>query len=260
MRWQIVTAIDIITELVFVALAALLVHDLKMSLSNKSMVVIAFLFRLPYVAYLAILLCRLTSYARLIAFATLHLHYLAGGITSTNPPLDLVGAIVWAQIELHYSNIAATVPCLKPFMSAVSTNYGATEPAAMTTSGGSKLYGSSGSRSRPPKRKGSSYALGSMGKDRRGSMGGSRSGIFRMARRGPFKMNSETFGEEPSGTGNGHMVVQQGKTRHDSNSIGSNDSRKMIIKKEVNIKVERDGSSGPDEEMGIEPMDAGRAV
>lgn len=191
-------------------------------------------------------------------FAALHLHYLASGIKSLNPPLDLVGAAVWAQIELHYSNVAATVPCLKPFMSAVSTNYGATEPAALTTSaGGSKAYGSSGSRHR---RKGSTYALGSMSREKSTTQGGSKPGIFRMAKRGPYKMNSETFGEETPSTGHGHMVVQQGKARHDSNSIGSNDSRKMIIKKEVNIRVERDGSSQPDEEMGIEPMDAGRAI
>ncbi len=46
-RWQIITAIDIVIEFMLVGLAAYLVHDLKMSLSRKSMVVLAFCFRLP---------------------------------------------------------------------------------------------------------------------------------------------------------------------------------------------------------------------
>ncbi|KAL8824835.1 MAG: hypothetical protein Q9191_004790 [Dirinaria sp. TL-2023a] len=188
----------------------------------------------------------------LIAFAALHLHLLAHGISSLNPSLDLVGPVIWAQIELHYSNIAATVPCLKPFMAAVSTNYGATEPGAMSQ-GGSRGYGSSSA-----KRKGSSYVLSSMSKDRNSSNLDSKGGIFRAAKRGAYKMNSESFGASQST--NGHVVVQQGKAKQDSNSIGSNDSRKMIIKKEVNIRVERDGGSQPDEELGIEPVGAGRAI
>lgn len=99
--------------------------------------------------------------------------------------------------------------------------------------------------------------LSSMNKDRNSNLD-SKGGIFRVAKRGAYKMNSETFGASPST--NGHVVVQQGKAKQDSNSIGSNDSRKMIIKKEVNIRVERDGGSQPDEELGIEPVGAGRAI
>ena len=48
-RWQFVTALDIVVEVVLVCLAAVLVHDLKMPLTKKAVVVIAFLFRLPCV-------------------------------------------------------------------------------------------------------------------------------------------------------------------------------------------------------------------
>lgn len=48
-RWQIVAAIDIATEVVLVCLAVYLVHDLKMKIMNKAVVVLAFFFRLPYV-------------------------------------------------------------------------------------------------------------------------------------------------------------------------------------------------------------------
>ena len=48
-RWQFVTAIDVVVELILVCLAAVLVHDLKMPLTKKAAVVLAFLFRLPCV-------------------------------------------------------------------------------------------------------------------------------------------------------------------------------------------------------------------
>lgn len=48
-RWQIVTVVDIIIEVVLVFLAAILVHDLKMPITRKAAVVTAFFFRLPYV-------------------------------------------------------------------------------------------------------------------------------------------------------------------------------------------------------------------
>ena len=189
--------------------------------------------------------------ARLVPFAVLHLHFLARSIRSLNPSLDLVGPVIWAQIELHYSNIAATVPCLKPFMAAVSTNYGATEPAAMSQ-GGSRGYSSSNNKPRA-----SNYLLSSMIQNRLSNID-PKAGIFRVGKRGGYKMNSDTFGAGPST--NGQMIVQQGKAKQDSNSIGSNDSRKMIIKKEVDIRVESNAGSQPDEELGIEAVGAGRAI
>ena len=47
-RWQIITVIDILVEVILIGLAVLLVHDLRMSFTRKAVVVIAFLFRLPY--------------------------------------------------------------------------------------------------------------------------------------------------------------------------------------------------------------------
>lgn len=55
-RWQIVTAVDIVVEILLVCLAAYLVQGLKMSLSRKAMVVVAFCFRLPYAHVLPSLL------------------------------------------------------------------------------------------------------------------------------------------------------------------------------------------------------------
>ena len=48
-RWHFVAAIDVGVELILVCLAVVLVHDLKMPLTKKAAVVLAFLFRLPCV-------------------------------------------------------------------------------------------------------------------------------------------------------------------------------------------------------------------
>ena len=177
----------------------------------------------------------------LIAFALLRLHNLATGIRSPNPTLDLVGAVVWAEIELHYANIAATMPCLRPFMAAVSTEYGATDPR---TALGSKVYGSSNG----DRKGGASYILSSFGSGSRKEKTYSNidTTITRMSRKGTSRMNSDISpNDRPN---NETTIVHEGK--HDEVSIGSNDSRKMIIKKKIDIRVHRGEAGENDEEAG----------
>ncbi len=212
-----------------------------MPLTKKAVVVLAFLFRLPcvYVPQPHLMYSNLLIETRLIAFALLRLHNLATGIRSPNPTLDLVGAVVWAEIELHYANIAATMPCLRPFMAAVSTEYGATEPR---TALGSKAYGSSGGD-----RKGASYILSSFGSAARKEKNYSNieaTKTSRMSRKNTSRMNSDISRIDRSN--NETTIVHEGK--HDEISIGSNDSRKMIIKKKIDIRVQRGEAGQNDEE------------
>jgi len=193
----------------------------------------------------------LTCRNRLIAFAILRLLFLSKGITSLNPSLDLVGAVVWAEIELHYSNFAGTIPCLRPFMMAVSTDYGATEPRQPLGSKGYDSYRSGNGMER-----GSNYGLSSM-LSRTGTRPNSMNpGLFSTSRRGTSRMDSSNGFRH--GANNKSTVIHE-VTHHDSNSIGSNDSRKMIIKKEVDFRVEH-GRAGPgDKELGIQSLN-GRAL
>lgn len=46
-RWQVVTAFDIITELILLALPVHLVWKLQMPLTKKAMIIVAFWIRLP---------------------------------------------------------------------------------------------------------------------------------------------------------------------------------------------------------------------
>jgi hypothetical protein len=62
---------------------------------------------------------------RVVIPTAFRLYYLNIEFSSSDPTLDAVLASVCTQIELNYAIIAATTPCLRPFMSALSTNYGA---------------------------------------------------------------------------------------------------------------------------------------
>lgn len=62
---------------------------------------------------------------RVIASVALRLYYLNIEFHSSDPTLHGVLASVCTQIQLCYAIIAATTPCLRPFMTALSTNYGA---------------------------------------------------------------------------------------------------------------------------------------
>ncbi len=59
-------------------------------------------------------------------------------IMSDDPTLVGAMACVWTLVELHYSNISSTIPCLNPLMSAFSTNFGAMGPETVI----GKEYGS----------------------------------------------------------------------------------------------------------------------
>jgi len=67
---------------------------------------------------------KLMVLTRLIAITKLRLHYLNYGFASSNPTLMDLPALLLALIELGWGLISATIPCLNPFMRAVSTNYG----------------------------------------------------------------------------------------------------------------------------------------
>jgi len=117
-----VTVFDVVTEASLFGSSLLLVQGLQLSLHKKLVVLFAFGLRLP-----------------VIAIAVLRLYYLAMQFSSSDPSLDGVTASVCTEIELCYAIVATTMPCLKPFMSALNTNYGG--PTNTKTPPGSKATG-----------------------------------------------------------------------------------------------------------------------
>lgn len=53
------------------------------------------------------------------------LRYLGRELASSNQTLDGVFPTICIQIEMSYAIIAASIPCMRPFMTATSTSYGA---------------------------------------------------------------------------------------------------------------------------------------
>ncbi|KAN0096809.1 hypothetical protein V8E51_015614 [Hyaloscypha variabilis] len=123
-RWQIVTAFNIISEAAIFGMSIFLIFRLKMALSQKSIVVIAFGMRLPT-----------------IAFCALRIHYFFQAFFTTDPSFDGVFFSAWTQTELAYSIISATLPCLKPFMSTISANWGEAPKPEFASSNPSGSYG-----------------------------------------------------------------------------------------------------------------------
>ncbi len=58
---------------------------------------------------------------------TARLHYLSREFSSLNSTLDGVFAAICTQIEMSFIIIAAIIPCLRPFMRTISTNYSAAQ-------------------------------------------------------------------------------------------------------------------------------------
>lgn len=109
-KWQAVAAFDILSELVLFLIPVSFLLGLQMKLDQKLKVVTAFALRLP-----------------IIAFALLRLYHLREEIQSDDPPLAGALVYVWQQVEMHYSLIATTLPCVTPFLSSVNTHFGALE-------------------------------------------------------------------------------------------------------------------------------------
>ncbi|KAK2743765.1 hypothetical protein FQN57_004702 [Myotisia sp. PD_48] len=106
-KWQAFTAFDISTEALLVALTVFLVWGLQMPWSRKAVVVGAFCSRLPVVVTSAI-----------------RIHYINLIKDFQDPTLTFTTAILCTEVLVHYSLMAATIPCLKPFVISFNTGWG----------------------------------------------------------------------------------------------------------------------------------------
>ncbi|KAF4260989.1 hypothetical protein LV164_000063 [Aspergillus fumigatus] len=219
-RWEFITAMDIVTELILFSLAVTLLHGLFMPLKRKLQIGSAFLFRLP-----------------LIIFTIFNIYTLNGHYHVPDPTLSVVTSKIWSQVELNYALIACSVFCLRPFMAAVSTNYG--------TAGDSNLKSSLGSSSRTPK----DNSSGSGSKSRVGLLGNEERGTWRSRL---WKCRAAKNGRP---TDLERCLARGGLATEDStvaplsppielaerkglNSAGSDGTTKMIIRKDVQYSVE----------------------
>lgn len=190
---------------------------------------------------------------RIIAFASLRLYYLRQTIHSHDPTLIGIPMSIWTQIELNFSLIACTIFCLRPFMVAVSTNYGTAGDSTLESSAGrSRKNTTSGSRSAGRSGTGGSFALRSLKRSLKKDisvLSSSSTAVERDRDRAGFNPLKEgvelaTIPQGPTSpittTVTAAVEAEPGTRRHgdDRSSVGSNDSTKLIIKKDVQYSVQ----------------------
>jgi hypothetical protein len=180
---------------------------------------------------------------RVVSFPRYHL--------STDPAYTLTYFYIWTQTALYISLITSITPCLKPFVAGLNTGYGAfdTEHVAEQTFGS---YGFNGyaSKKKPiqrssqiPSKSAGSFANGlrSLGggvNGRKRSTVDGRSGqASTVAKNMKLILDPKTAGQSEERAG-GIATTQAPAATQDGNSIGSNDSQQMIIRKDVAWKVE----------------------
>jgi hypothetical protein len=188
---------------------------------------------------------------RLIAITILRLYYLNLGFTSSNPTLIGLPALLLAQIELGWSLISSTIPCLNPFMRAVSTNYGAM--GTDTIMDGSHL-----SNTNKGSHGGGSYGIRSIFSNKSQNLMSKHSAksttlISSSSHHEPQATTIEMRAYRNNEDNVLHVPIYRGdhssttarvysEGRVDAASIGgdSNDSTRMIIRKEVQWLVQTD--------------------
>lgn len=138
--------------------------------------------------------------------------------------------ITWTSTELHYSLVSATIPILRSFMSNLSTNYGAGQGPRRSSYG----QGTSGSHSRSALRS----------RDNRAS-----SHVFELrsiagkAIKPPQHLDFEKVNCFPNTVGSSRAYSSSDTKDTDAGSTGSNESQKMIIRKDITWQVQRNDSN-----------------
>lgn len=147
---------------------------------------------------------------------------------SEDPTLRESQFITWTSAELHYSVVAATIPILRPFMSNLSTNYGAGQGPESNAYGQGTTNSHGHSTTRP--------------RDKRTSVQGFE--MHAMAGRSEgVKQHAECRTDHPQSSARtaSPFGYSFDKTKDvDTGSTVSNESQKMIIRKDITWQVDRD--------------------
>jgi hypothetical protein len=256
-RLKTVCVIDAILEAAIVACTVFMVRPLKTTASKKFVVVFVFSFRLPIIV--------------IIAFR-LHTFHHAG--LTTNFTLLEAMYITLTQTQVNYSLISATIPNLRPIINNLNTHYGAMAESTLAGSNynSNSNSGNSGDRtqrsgSRRNSRRsslGNIFAMGPLkrlkSKAKDSARGGAR-GSSSALRGGesddmPGLETVPSIGTQAVDTGSS-VRVHGGHGTHPTSeaiegifpaaqdaertSFVSHDSQRMMIRKEVDIRIHSDG-------------------
>ncbi|KAI7505084.1 hypothetical protein KC367_g803 [Hortaea werneckii] len=107
-RWQAITALDLATELLLMALPCQLVWGLQMPFRKKAMILIAFYLRIPVLGF---------SVGR--NYYTMRLR-----LSETDPGTGGALVVIWLEVELAYALAASTLSALKAFTESFNSGFG----------------------------------------------------------------------------------------------------------------------------------------
>lgn len=97
--WDFDTAFDVLTSCVIVAMPVMIVSPLQMNTGRKFQAITAFLFQVPT-----------------CAFAMIRLIHLHKALEEEDHTWTSVRWQIWTQINMHFSIVAANMPCLNIFL------------------------------------------------------------------------------------------------------------------------------------------------
>lgn len=176
----------------------------------------------------------LTRFSTII-FCVLRIHYFFRAFFTTDPSFDGVMFSAWTQVELAFSVIAATTPCLKPFMSTISSNWGEAPKPELANSNPS----------------GGSYGLRDLfGKSNKTTTNASKSEVATQERESQDTLGADLPYEPVHGNATNHRTLRGDSVSNtttvmhgfpigdDRVSTRSNDSQQMIIRKETMYSVD----------------------
>lgn len=98
-RWNVILALDVISETLLVVVPVFLLLDILIKRSAKITVTVVFGVRIIDIVFAAMNLSRVRSVT-----------------TDSDPALQIIPSMMWIQAELLWSILAASLPCLKTFM------------------------------------------------------------------------------------------------------------------------------------------------
>lgn len=214
-RYKLVVATDAITDVILVSIPGYLVWQLQMSVKLKLQVLVVFAFRLP-----------------LIALANLFLKAWVRSLGTENPGVYRTPAIIYQQVELCVSLMAATLPCLKSFIRSFDTGSG-----VKATIGSSNEYGSSDRHGSNARTAGESYRMSPVKERRAGDDDRTRSRGHDGIMKGSPRPTTSNW-SQPRLTRNASLRDALGPQRTleaDRQSQGS--AKELLIRREMHWEV-----------------------
>lgn len=208
-----ITGVDVATEVIIVLMSVIIVAPVQLSLYMKFQVVLAFLFRLPYVEHKVHWNVDNLTENRLIALSVLRLHYVNEYTTSSNAGIAQEPILVIQQAYLCWTIISATIPNLKAFVRSFGSGFGIGVDMERYT----QAYGSKGSY-------GKQYELGSM-KNSNHSSGGRDLRSYN-----DVENQERVIAMRPG-------AAQSPAHHQESESIDSVGSQDRIIRKDIQWKI-----------------------